>query len=185
MTLLSLYICTGPFKTCLWLVLTAAMLAGLIYSLTGITSKYLSYPSSVGIAIKHANDVQFPAITVCNTSPIRASRYNEIVLGISLNRRKRSTPEGITHKSYSWMFLLQTTRLQPREWAKRFTLHWFAKRIHQNARHYVEATSYQILIKKHRTYIILVKNFYQQFLYCPQSGDLRLPHNTSSRARVN
>ena len=69
-------------------------MVGLIYSLTGITTKFLSYPSSVGIVIEHANDVQFPAVTICNTSPIRASRYNEIVLGITPNRRKRSTPEG-------------------------------------------------------------------------------------------
>jgi len=85
---------TGPFKTGLWVLLTAAMMAGFIYSMIGITSKFFSYPSSVGIVIQHANDLQFPAITICNKSPIRASRYNEIVLGISSNRRKRSTPEG-------------------------------------------------------------------------------------------
>ena len=84
----------GAIKTGLWLLLTAVMMVGLIYSLTSITTKFLSYPSSVGIVIENANDVQFPAITVCNKSPIRASRYNEIVLGITANRRKRSTPEG-------------------------------------------------------------------------------------------
>jgi len=70
------------------------MAVGLIYSLSEITSKFLSYPSSVGIIIENANDVQFPAITLCNVSPIRASRYDEVVLGIAPTRRKRSTAEG-------------------------------------------------------------------------------------------
>jgi len=88
------YTNAGPFKTCMWLLLTAAMAAGLIYGLTAITTKYLSYPSSVGIVIEHAKDVQFPAITICNASPVRTSRYNEIVLGVTPNRRRRSTSEG-------------------------------------------------------------------------------------------
>jgi len=87
---------TGPFKTCLWLLLTVAMLAGLTYSLTGITTKYLSYPSTVGITIEHSIDIQFPAITLCNLSPVRASRYNELVLHAAPSRRRRrSTDEGI------------------------------------------------------------------------------------------
>ena len=81
----------GPFKTGLWLLLTAAMMVGLIYSLHAITSKFLSYPSSVGIVIESANDIQFPAVTVCNISPIRASRYNALVAS---RRRKRSAAEG-------------------------------------------------------------------------------------------
>ena len=84
----------GPLKTGVWLVLTAAMMAGLIYSLSEITSKFTSYPSSAGIVIENANDVQFPAITLCNVSPIRASRYDDIGLDSAATRRKRSTSEG-------------------------------------------------------------------------------------------
>jgi len=90
------YTNAGPLKTGVWLLLSAAMAVGLIYSLSEITIKFMSYPSSVGIIIENANDVQFPAVTLCNLSPVRASRYNEILLGSAATRRKRSTAEGTT-----------------------------------------------------------------------------------------
>ena len=57
--------------------MTAAMVAGVCYNLYAVSDKFFSYPVAVGIAIRHANDLNFPAITICNMSPLRASAFNE------------------------------------------------------------------------------------------------------------
>jgi len=69
--------------------MTAAMVAGVCYNLYAITDKYFSYPVSVGIAIQHANDLSFPAVTICNMSPLRASAFNESTLEFSSSTKQR------------------------------------------------------------------------------------------------
>jgi len=75
--------------------MTAAMVVGVCYNLYAITDKFFSYPVAVGIAIQHANDLDFPAVTICNMSPLRASAINETTLQTSSTakrrRRKRSS----------------------------------------------------------------------------------------------
>jgi len=74
--------------------MTAAMVVGVCYNLYAITDKFFSYPVAVGIAIQHANDLDFPAVTLCNMSPLRASAVNQTALQASSSakrrRRKRS-----------------------------------------------------------------------------------------------
>jgi len=83
------------FKVAFWSMMTAAMVAGVCYNLYAITDKFFSYPVSVGIAIQHANDLSFPAVTICNMSPLRASAINETMLepssGAKRRRKKRSS----------------------------------------------------------------------------------------------
>jgi len=73
--------------------MTAAMVVGVCYNLYAVTTKFFSYPVSVGIAIQHANDLNFPAVTICNMSPLRANAFNESALlsGSSKRRKKRSS----------------------------------------------------------------------------------------------
>ena len=79
------------FKVTFWSLMTAAMVAGVCYNLYAITDKFFSYPVSVGIAIEHANDLSFPAVTICNMSPLRASAINESTLqsGNTAKRRRK------------------------------------------------------------------------------------------------
>jgi len=69
--------------------MTAAMVVGVCYNLYAITDKFFSYPVAVGIAIQHANDLDFPAVTICNMSPLRASAFNESTLQTSSAKRRR------------------------------------------------------------------------------------------------
>lgn len=59
-----------------WTLLTAVMIAGMVYTLSAITAKYFSYPVAVNIDVRHSTDLEFPAITICNTSPLRWSLYD-------------------------------------------------------------------------------------------------------------
>jgi len=60
-----------------WTLLTALSIAAVIYNLEAVTSKFLSYPVVVGIEVQHANDLDFPAVTICNVSPMRSSLYDK------------------------------------------------------------------------------------------------------------
>jgi len=75
--------------------MTAAMVVGVCYNLYSISDKFFSYPVAVSIAIKHANDLTFPAVTICNMSPLRASAVvNDSALtpgSTSKRRKKRSS----------------------------------------------------------------------------------------------
>jgi len=75
--------------------MTAAMIVGVCYTLYAISDKFFSYPVAVSIAIRHANDLHFPAVTICNMSPLRASAINESTLlatsSAAKRRKKRSS----------------------------------------------------------------------------------------------
>jgi Amiloride-sensitive sodium channel len=80
--------------------MTAAALAGLLYNLQAVTGKYFSYPVNVGIEIRHASDLDFPAVTVCNLSPMRASLYDNYFQSSSssgASRRRRRRAAGKSH----------------------------------------------------------------------------------------
>jgi len=83
----------GPIKKVCWIILTLVAFSGLIYNLTMVSLTYASYPVSVGISIQHASDVQFPAITLCNMSPVRLSAVEDNSLlggsGITTSSRNR------------------------------------------------------------------------------------------------
>ena len=82
------------YKIGFWSIMTAAMVVGVCYNLYAVTDKFFSYPVSVGIAIQHANDLHFPAVTICNMSPLRAASFNESALfpdSSAKRRKKRSS----------------------------------------------------------------------------------------------
>jgi len=90
----------GLFKIGFWSMMTAAMVAGVCYNLYSISEKFFSYPVAVSIAIKHANDLHFPAVTICNMSPLRASAMNDSSLLPSFKRRKKRASQ------YCWYILI-------------------------------------------------------------------------------
>jgi hypothetical protein len=70
-----------------------AMMCGLTYNLYMVSNKYFTYPVAVGIQIQHATDLNFPAVTICNMSPVKAQadNANQTQSSTSRRRRKRST----------------------------------------------------------------------------------------------
>ena len=88
---------TGSVKTAFWSMLTVLMVAGLLYNLYMVSTNYASYPVAVGISIVHANDLNFPTVTICNMSPVKASSLLASAKGGggSSGRKRRKRSAGI------------------------------------------------------------------------------------------
>jgi len=69
--------------------MSLAMVCGMMYNLQAVVIKYFSYPVTVGISIEHAADLDFPAVTICNVNPVRASVFNGSATQTGSNRRRR------------------------------------------------------------------------------------------------
>ena len=69
----------------------AGMTAGLLFNMYGLTSTYVSSPVSVEITVTPAPQLPYPAVTVCNLSPVRQSAYAALqaVNNASEARRRR------------------------------------------------------------------------------------------------
>lgn len=61
------------------------MVAGLLYNLISISQLFFSYKVDVTISLLHVNELTFPAITICNMSPVKKSAFE----GNLRRRRKR------------------------------------------------------------------------------------------------
>lgn len=80
---------SGPVKKTFWSVVTMCMVAGLLYNLISISQLFFSYKVDVTISLLHVNELTFPAITICNMSPVKKSAY-EGNIAQRRRRRKRS-----------------------------------------------------------------------------------------------
>jgi len=68
------------------------MTGGLAYSVYALTAAYLSYPVSVSVSVCQAPQLVFPAVTICNMSPVKKSALQAADLsGTAKRRKKRST----------------------------------------------------------------------------------------------
>jgi len=56
-------------------IVALGMMVGLIYNLLGLTQTYLSYPVAVNLNVLAAGELVFPAVTVCNLSPVKQSAW--------------------------------------------------------------------------------------------------------------
>jgi len=91
----------GPIKRIFWILATIGAVIGLGYNLWMVTTTFVDRPVSVGIAIQHANDIEFPAITICNMSPVKKSAATQMNVPQTQRRRKRSTGEMNSGKTNS------------------------------------------------------------------------------------
>jgi len=67
------------------------MIGGMAFSVYGLTAAYLSYPVDVSISVHLAPQLVFPAVTICNMSPVKKSALEAADLsGASKRRKKRS-----------------------------------------------------------------------------------------------
>ncbi|ELU13552.1 hypothetical protein CAPTEDRAFT_146895 [Capitella teleta] len=63
----------GVIKRSFWSLITALMISGLAYNLYSISRLYFRYPVDVTIRLLHQSELNFPAVTVCNMSPLKQS----------------------------------------------------------------------------------------------------------------
>jgi len=56
-----------------------------------LTRAYISYPVSVDISVQQEKQLDFPAVTVCNMSPVKKSALQA---ANAKRRKKRSPSEG-------------------------------------------------------------------------------------------
>jgi len=81
----------GIVKKCYWTIAVLAMTAGMLHSVYVLTAAYLSYPVSVDVSVHREQQLVFPAVTVCNMSPVKKSALQAADLsGTSKRRRKRA-----------------------------------------------------------------------------------------------
>jgi len=71
------------------------MVGGMAFSVYALTAAYLSYPVSVGVSVHREQKLVFPAVTICNMSPVKKSALQAADLsGAAKRRKKRSTTLG-------------------------------------------------------------------------------------------
>jgi len=67
------------------------MTGGMAFSVYGLTAAYFSYPIDVSVSVHHEQQLVFPAVTICNMSPVKKSAIHGYHLrGASKRRKKRS-----------------------------------------------------------------------------------------------
>jgi len=81
----------GTAKTCYWVTAMMVLMGGLTYSVYSLTSLYISYPTSVTVSIQQGQQLVFPAVTICNMSPVKKSALESIDIKKRKRRKKRST----------------------------------------------------------------------------------------------
>jgi len=72
------------------------MVGGMAFSVYALTAAYLSYPVSVGVSVHREQKLVFPAVTICNMSPVKKSVLQAAGLsGASkAKRRKKRSAAG-------------------------------------------------------------------------------------------
>ena len=76
----------GGFKKIFWVLVMMGMAAVLLYNVVELTKKYLSYPIRVKFSVDHQQQLTFPAVAICNMSPIKKS---SLEAAQSVKRRKK------------------------------------------------------------------------------------------------
>jgi len=87
-------------KKCYWIFALAVMFGGMIFSVQALTKAYLSYPVSVYVSVLREKKIVFPAVTVCNMSPVKKSALDTADLSGAPKSRKKRTPAGLYTLSY-------------------------------------------------------------------------------------
>ena len=72
-----IYFFAGRIKRWLWSTAVLLMAAGLVYNLVLLSIRYFSYPILITVRLQTEPNLAFPAVTLCNTSPVRNSKWSE------------------------------------------------------------------------------------------------------------
>lgn len=70
---------SSAIERLLWIVCLLAALTYTILQGLSLVSEYFSYPVDVKVEMKHFEDLEFPAIVICNINAMRKQALNEVV----------------------------------------------------------------------------------------------------------
>ena len=115
----------GAVKKCYWIFALTVMTGGMLVSVTALTKAYLSYPVGVEVSVRREKQLVFPAVTVCNMSPVKKSALETADLsGASKRRKKRQLfqpiafgPAGaqtLSYNCYTYCIIMQFAKSDAR-----------------------------------------------------------------------
>jgi len=70
------------------------MTGGMLFNVSALTKTYLSYPVKVDVSVKREKQIVFPAVTVCNMSPVKKSALDAPDMSRTSERRKKRSATG-------------------------------------------------------------------------------------------
>jgi len=94
----------GAVKKCYWIFALSVMTGGMLFSVCALTKTYLSYPVKVDISVRREKQLVFPAVTICNMSPVKKSALDTVDLSAASKRRKKRTVPCLYTLSYFALF---------------------------------------------------------------------------------
>ncbi|KAH7968657.1 hypothetical protein HPB52_010513 [Rhipicephalus sanguineus] len=74
---------THRLRRMLWVVIVVVAVGGFLYHISFLTSNYFSYPIMTATEEVHAEELHFPAITVCNLNLLRKSTFEDYLKDIA------------------------------------------------------------------------------------------------------
>ena len=80
---------SGPVKRIFWGCIVSITVIGLLVNLYAVTYLFANYNVSVNIALQHEKELIFPAVTVCNMSPVRQSAVNDAAADVARRKRRK------------------------------------------------------------------------------------------------
>ncbi|KAH8024966.1 hypothetical protein HPB51_002380 [Rhipicephalus microplus] len=75
---------TRRLRRLLWAVIVVVAVGGFLYHISFLTSNYFSYPIMTATEEVHAEELHFPAITVCNLNLLRKSSFDDYLKDIAV-----------------------------------------------------------------------------------------------------
>ena len=88
------YDTVGAVKKCYWTFAMLVMTGGMTFSVYSLTATYLNYPVSVDVSVHREQQLVFPAVTICNMSPVMKSALQTADLSGTSKRRKKRSASG-------------------------------------------------------------------------------------------
>lgn len=67
--------CAGSVKVTTWTTCVLLVVALMTFNLIGLTRDYLANTYDTQVSVTSASTLTFPAVTICNLSPVRRSRW--------------------------------------------------------------------------------------------------------------
>lgn len=74
---------TQSVRRMLWVAIVVVAVGGFLYHISFLTSNYFSYPIMTATEEVHAEELHFPAITVCNLNLLRKSTFDDYLKDIA------------------------------------------------------------------------------------------------------
>ncbi len=81
----------GIVKKFYWTMAILSMTIVLLIDIAGLVTRYFRHDVQVAVSVQRQQQQVFPAVTICNMSPVRKSAMDAAASSASNKRKKRST----------------------------------------------------------------------------------------------